>query len=73
MKRMSRACALTVTKLSRALNRSVAAGAANNVKVTMDVQVQRRNWPQRFTRSFLGYRRHLGIITALRAAWIVSQ
>ena len=38
---------------------------------TLPVDVVCRPWAQRFLRSFLGFRRHLGIITALRAAWIV--
>ena len=37
------------------------------------VNVVRRPWAQRFMRSFFGFRRHLGIITALRAAWIVAN
>lgn len=38
----------------------------------MEVLVRQCRWLQRFIRIFLGYRRHLGIVTALRAAWIVS-
>lgn len=37
------------------------------------VNVVRRPWVQRFLRSFLGYRRHLGTIMSLRAAWIVAN
>lgn len=39
----------------------------------MAVQVQRRQWPQRFVRSYRGWRRHLGIVMSLRAAWIIAN
>jgi len=40
---------------------------------TQAINIKRRSWPQRFIRSYLGWRKCLGIIMSLRCAWIMSR
>jgi hypothetical protein len=37
------------------------------------IAVRQRSWPQRFIRSYLGWRKRLGIVLSLRAAWVISR
>ena len=39
----------------------------------MMIQLKLRPWPQRFIRSYLGWRKHLGIVMSLRAAWVIAN
>lgn len=36
-------------------------------------QIRRRPWPRRFINSYLGWRKYLGVLASLRAAWKVSR
>lgn len=37
------------------------------------VQLHRRPWPRRFINSYRGWRKYLGVLASLRAAWKISR
>jgi len=46
---------------------------ALKVEPVQAIAIKRRSWPQRFVRSYLGWRKCLGIVASLRAAWAISR
>ena len=38
-----------------------------------DTRLMRRCWPERFWLSYMGWRKDLGVLAALRAAWRISR
>jgi hypothetical protein len=70
VKRMRR-----VWRVLGALAVEVAQGDCPVLKVApvQTIAIDRRSWPQRFVRSYLGWRKCLGIVASLRAAWAISR